>query len=879
MRTKYYIIIVLLCFVSIKSVSQEKVYELNNGWVCKNIDQVSETGQVLSKLDYTISSWLPAIVPGTVLTTLLNNGMVPDPFYGMNNKRISDIYYTGRNEYTYWFVKDFKENQPPVGEQVWLHLRGVNYSCEVYFNGIKLNKETHYGMFLRQEYNITKFLAADGYNRLAILVFPPNPVGEPNGGQGGDGTIARNVSHQYVAGWDWIQPIPDRNTGIWDKVFIEKTGNVKLSNPHIKTLVPGVRVPFQEQQPAIIESSVEIENTSDEPIKGILRLSVSGQSVQKEIGMDANSSVEIKLPKLILNNPKLWWPNGYGDQNLYNATIEFTDKKGKVIDSEKQNIGIREIQTVWNSFTQSMEVRVNGQKIFIKGGNWIISDAMLRFSNDRYDSEIRFHRDMNLNLIRIWGGALIERPEFYDACDKYGLLVFQDFWASGDCNGKWFDPMKKEDQWTRRKYPDNHRLFIESAADQVKMIRNHASLAFWCGGNEITPPEDILEALADSILPNLDGTRYFFPYSNSDEMSFNTIGGNGDGPYTIQDIKTFWEYRTYPFNSEIGSVGTGDFESLERFIPMENMIVPDYENRIIDSVWDYHKDIGYANYVDKYGKPVDVRDFAEKVQLVNYDQYRALAEGFNAHMWQWYTGYIIWKTQNPWTALRGQMYDYYLDPNACLYGLRNGAEPLHVMCSPIDGMFMVVNNTFETRRNLMLEAKLVSISGNVKRIASLMVEVGPSLTQKYFSMQESIYAATKEQGGFLSLALRNQDGILESENIYWYPDSTGNYSGLQNMPVSRLQITAKEVTAGKVEVVLSNPSGAPLAFFNRLSIIDTQSKKRALPVFYTDNYVSVMPGESRTVYIDLSKIPDLVSLKLAVRGWNLKEQLIEITTK
>jgi hypothetical protein len=194
-------------------------------------------------------------------------------------------------------------------------------------------------------------------------------------------------------------------------------------------------------------------------------------------------------------------------------------------------------------------------------------------------------------------------------------------------------------------------------------------------------------------------------------------------------------------------------------------------------------------------------------------------------------------------------------------------------------MFMVVNNTFETRRNLMLEAKLISISGKVKPITSLMVEVGPSLTQKYFSVQERIFAATKEQGGFLSLALRNKDGKIESENIYWYPDSTGNYSGLQTMPVSRLQITAREVTAGKLEVVLSNPPGAPLAFFNRLSIIDTQTKKRALPVFYTDNYLSVMPGESRTVYIDLSKIPDLATLKLAVRGWNLKEQLIEITTK
>lgn len=232
------------------------------------------------------------------------------------------------------------------------------------------------------------------------------------------------------------------------------------------------------------------------------------------------------LPKLVFENPKLWWPNGYGHQNMYDLKMKFLVAGKQLSDEEVVPVGIREIQRTWNNRTRSMEIRVNGQKIFIKGGNWIISDAMLRFSPERYDAEIRYHRDMNLNLIRIWGGALPERPEFYDACNKYGLLVLQDFWMSGDCNGRWVDPMKKEDQWTRRTYPNDHKLFIESAADMVKMIRNNPSLAIWCGGNEITPPKDILEALRDSILPSLDGTRWLIEYSNADSMSYNFIGGN-----------------------------------------------------------------------------------------------------------------------------------------------------------------------------------------------------------------------------------------------------------------------------------------------------------------------------------------------------------------
>src|SRR5690606_2584270 len=210
-------------------------------------------------------------------------------------------------------------------------------------------------------------------------------------------------------------------------------------------------------------------------------------------------------------------------------------------------------------------------------------------------------------------------------------------------------------QWTRRKYPDDHGLFLKSAADQIKMIRNHASLAMWCGGNEITLPQDIQTSLRDSILPKLDGTRWFVDYSNSDDMSFNFLGGNGDGPYGIQNIKTFFNHRTWPFNSEIGSVGTGDLASLERFIPEANLVPPVYSSETrretVDSVWEYHKYIGYNNQVDAYGKTTDLKDWAKKAQLVNYDQYRSLMEGFSAHMWEWYTGVIIWKTQNPWTAL------------------------------------------------------------------------------------------------------------------------------------------------------------------------------------------------------------------------------------
>lgn len=865
--------LVLLC----SSAFAQSKYELNTGWKCSSILKVKDQGTAISSPSYSLANWIPAVVPGTVLTTMLENKQIPDPFIGMNNEKIPDIFKTGNDYYTYWFVKDFNESPKP-GEEIWLHFRGVNYSSDIFLNGKKLNAKKHSGMFLRQSYNITALLQKSGTNRLAVIVYPPDEVGNPNGGQGGDGAIAKNVAHQYVAGWDWIQPVRDRNTGIWDKVIIEKTGKINIKNPHIITLVPGQRKPEGIQKPATIKVSTELENPTHTTLKGVLQYTIDGRKISKEVTLKPRSTSEIGLPDLQLDNPKLWWPHGYGAPNLYPLKMQFI-VNGTVSDEENINVGIREIQTEWNSVTRSKQVSINGQKIFIKGGNWIISDAMLRFSDARYDAEIRFHRDMNLNLLRIWGGALTERPEFYDACDKYGILVMQDFWGSGDCNGRWMDPTKKDDQWTRRKYPDDHNLFLESAADQIKMIRNYPSLAIWCGGNEITLPQDIMLPLRDSILTKLDGTRWFIDYSNSDDMSFNFLGGNGDGPYGIQPLKRFFEYRTWPFNSEIGSVGVGDYESLERFMSKENLVAPVYNPKdgkeTVDSVWNYHKYIGYNEYINPYGKPKDLRDFGKKAQLVNYDQYRSLMEGFSAHMWDWYTGVIIWKTQNPWTALRGQMYDYYLDPNACLYGLRNGSAPLHIMYNQADSTVMITNNTFKHQYDLMWVINTIDINGKEKSLGQAFAEIGPATTRMILPLKNELRELAKKEGVFLSLRLLNLNKEIISDNLYWLSDADGNYSGLNQMPGAQIDIQARQTQKGKVEVTLSNPAKNPVAFFNRLSLVDPDTKKRILPVFYDDNYVSVLPGEKKTVIMDYTAGSGKSPL-VSIDGWNVKEQFIPI---
>ncbi|WP_028295402.1 glycoside hydrolase family 2 protein [Olivibacter sitiensis] len=869
----------IICFFDF-TFAQER-YELDSGWQMMRQDAVKQGGQEISSTAYKLKGWQKATVPGTVLTSLVANGDMPDPFWGMNNEKIPDIYETGSDFYTYWFAKDFKEEKPKEGQQVWLSFRGINYSCDVYLNGKKVNETPFKGMYLRRKFNITNLLSADGNNRLAVIVRPPDFVGEPNGGQGGDGQIAKNVGLQYTAGWDWIRPIRDRNTGIWDKVFIEKTGRVDLLNPHVVTLVPGKRMPQDKQQaPATLRVSAELVNASDQPISGILHYTLEGEDIKTRVRLEPKEKKTVQLPDFVLQNPQLWWPHQYGQQHLYHSQLKFIASDGELQDVEDVRFGVREIQTSWNERTRSKEIAVNGQPIFIKGGNWIISDAMLRFSDERYDAEIRFHRDMNLNLIRIWGGAITERPEFYEACDRYGLLVMQDFWISGDCNGRWEDPKKLEDQWTRRKYPDDHGLFLESAADMIKMVRNHPSLAIWCGGNEITPPEDILVSLRDSLLPQLDGTRWFVDYSNSNDMSFNFIGGNGDGPYGIQPVSVFYDERTYPFNSEVGSVGVGDIVSLRRFLDEENLAAPLWDSIVRkeswDSVWDYHTYIGYGEHVAPYGETADITDWAKKAQLVNYDQYRALMEGFSSHMWDWYTGTMIWKTQNPWTSMRGQMYDYYLDPNASLYGLRNGSEPVHAMYNPSNGFVTLINHQFEKQNNLMLLVKAFDMSGKETKLVQVFCYLEPSTVKPVLSLKKQIEELASEKGLFLQLQLLRENQSLVSQNFYWLPDSKGQYSGLQGLAQAKMRASAKKLNDESILLELINDGLGPVAFFNRVSLVDGKTGERILPTFYDDNYFSLSPGGKRSIKLHCAKDKWGAGAQVELEGWNVGKQLIEI---
>lgn len=837
---------------------------INSGWLARRANEIKVDGNLLTSRPFGSEGWLKARVPGTVLTTLLENKLFPTPEFSLNNNLIPDIHEVGNDFYTFWFVRPFRLNRlPDVGQQVWLNFRGINYKADIFLNGKRLNTTTHEGMFIRKSYDITPYLkAGDAANLLAVIVYPPDFPGNPNGGQGGDGQIARNVTMQFTPGWDWIQPVRDRNTGIWDEVSITVTGSVKVQYPYVVTRVPGVRYPEGNQKDAFVSTSVELENFSSAPQTGLLICETGGQRLLQPVSLTAKEKRQIILKDLLIKQPRLWWPNGIGKQELYTMRLSF-EIGGKVSDSQSFRYGIREITSEKAPETGGRKFYVNGQPIYVAGGNYIASDWLLRLSPERYRAEIRFHAEMNLRMIRVWGGALLERPEFYDACDEYGLLVFQDLWGSGDCNGAWEDPMKADSRERRWEYPDNHRLFLCSVEDQVKMIRNHPSLCLWCGGNEWPLAKDIDETLKNEIFPQLDPHRLFISYSTDTLFTRNTIGGVGDGPYGIQEPEWFFSFRSTPFNPESGSVGSPEVESMREMMTEEELAAFPRNGRAFNNTWRYHRDLGYGDQLERYGKVTDIETYCKYAQVVNYDQYRSFMEGRASHLWEWYTGILIWKTQNPWTSLRGQMYDWFLDVNASLYGTKKGCEPLHPQYNLVDKHVEIVNTALSDH-SISVKAQLYKTDGSMCWEKTETISIAGNQVKKLFPVP-----APEDINGvyFLKLALL-ENGQTITTNIYWLTTIPKDYSGLMYLPETTPQVeTSFRQNGQEYSGTIRFHAGKQISFFNRIKIVDKITGKRILPVHYSDNYITLMPGDEQEITVQFKSTLLREQIQIVIESW------------
>ena len=402
-------------------------------WKMIKAGDAADPGEKISLSNYATANWMPAIVPGTVLNSLVYNKKYPEPYYGINNKieskLIPDISETGRDFYTYWFRTDFTVPQSFKGKTVWLQLDGINYRAEIWVNGNLLS--TMNGMFIQDYIDVTDFVKVGESNGLAIKVYPVDVPGSTKpkswgaAGEfhnGGNGNIGLNTTMLMTVGWDFtfMDGIRDRNTGIWKNISLYATGRVALRHPFVKS---ELRKPGYDQ--ACETVSVEIINPSTN--NRVISCKVKGEIVGENITFEKTFRLirgEEKIatftpeefPQLIINSPKLWWPVNKGPQNLYDLKLTVS-VDGKECDSVKTRFGIREIVSDRKTPDKSRVFYVNGKRLFIRGTNWI-PEAMLRTSDERTYAELRYSRQSGVNLLRMWGGGIAESDYFFQLCDE-----------------------------------------------------------------------------------------------------------------------------------------------------------------------------------------------------------------------------------------------------------------------------------------------------------------------------------------------------------------------------------------------------------------------------------------------------------------------------
>lgn len=812
--------------------------------------KVSAAPAEVAGAGYKPEGWYTATVPGTVLTTLVNNKVYPEPLYGENMRAIPE----SLNKDSYWYRTMIAVPKTYKGRHTWLHFGGVNYSAQVWVNGRQVG--TMRGAFIRGDFDITNYVKPGSRAVLAVLVAPqPHPgvahehTAALGVGKNGGETAIDGPTFLSTIGWDWIPAIRDRDTGIWLPVTLDSSGPVLVKDSFVVSDLAA------SHTTADLKISATLENMSATPVGGTLVGVISGQgkeiTFQKPVTVAANSNEAITLdsasiPELHLNDPKLWWPNGYGPQNLYTLTLRFDTTKGT---SQKQttNFGIRKIE-YQVADSENLTLSVNGVRVMARGGNWGLDEAMKRVPRERLDAQFHMHALANLNIIRNWVGQSTN-PEFYEMADKYGILLWDEFFQPNPSDGP--DPTDID-------------TYLANVQDKILRFRNHPAIAVWCARNEGYPPK-ALDDMLKMMMAKLDPTRLY--QSNSADGR----GVSSHGPYYWRSPRFFYALNE-SFKTETGSVSVPTIESIQGMMPQK-----DWET--INDDWAQHDMAVGAQRGDeypfmlakRYGHIRNLADFVRKGQLANYEAFRAMYEGRNAKMFKETTGVITWMSHPAQPSFVWQLYHYDLEPNSSLYAAKKASETVHVQLNEANRGIEVVNNLPEALSGLKVRVTVYRSDSKVDAVNTYPVaEVPGSTTIKAAQIDVSARITPLY---FVKLDLTDAAGKLLSTNFYWQNVAQDDFTDLAKMPEAKLDASATSQTEGEktlLTVTLHNATDT-IALMTHLQLHRKGSDERVLPVFYSDNYLSLVPGESRTVRIDAAT-KDLGgdAPLIAVDGYNVE---------
>lgn len=907
-----------------------------DGWTMREAPKVQGDAAEIASAKYKGGDWMRATVPGTALSTMIDDGIYPDPDYGLNNLAIPE----SLNRQDYWYRNVFAlptDWKSVAGQHVELTFEGINYKAYIWLNGKQLG--TMKGAFRRGKFDVTSLLKPGAKNVLAVRISPPPHPGIPQeqsvlGGPGENGGMMELDGPTFLAteGWDWVPAIRDRDSGIWQPVKLTVSGALRLGDAQVVTTFA-----HHDLSKASVAINVPVTNLSANPAEAKIDAAFEGVEVHKTITVPPGKS-EVKLlpsefPQLAVTNPRLWWPNGYGKPELYHLKlkvsagdgipdtravqfgmreigyelslldasghlrrVQFTpgnqqDAKTPIVDVSHDgmraipgadaialNVSEEERQSYqFNSVVSSLPadaekspaiepsedlktapylvIVVNGVRIAARGGNWGMDDSRKRVSRAHLEPFFRLNRDANLNIIRNWVGQNTEET-FYDLADEYGMLVWNDFWESTQNYN-----LEAEDP----------QLFLANVKDTIEHFRNHPSVAVWCGRNEGVP-QPIINHGIEKLVRTLDGTRFYSPSSNQ-------VNLQESGPYSYQNPSLYYTALNRGFSVETGTPSMSTLESFESTTPKADQWP-------MDDVWAYHDWHASGNgdtkpFMDEieaeFGAATSLPDFERKAQMLNYVDHRAIFEGMNANLWAPNSGRLLWMTQPAWPSTMWQILSSDYDTQASFYGTKKACEPLHVQLNLASGQVDVVNTTAAAAPGgLSVQARVYSLTNSLLFEKNEPVQVGADAVTHSLELQLGSYM--KQGMVLVDLRLMDASHLVVSKNLYWLGSHSSDYRALTKLAPAAMQLTASGAQHGgetTYTVQLTN-NGKAASLENKLTLLN-KNGQRILPAYYSDNYVSLLPGEAQTITVTVPSTLVAGDSSFALRGWNAVPQSVKVT--
>jgi len=833
------------------------------GWKLQSACIVKATGDQLSSPQYSPDGWIRAIVPGTVLGSQVHAGIFADPFFGMNLRQIPGTDYPIEKVFGYlpmsdaspyrcaWWYRTEFATHAATGRAIWLHFDGINYRANLWLNGKQIaTSEQVAGAFRSHDFDVTNAVVRGRQNVLAIEVF------------------AQTEKDLGIDFLDWNPSPADKSMGLWRDVSLATTGPVTVANPEVVT-----HFTSDDLSQAELRVVVDVANHGGHPLTASVDAQVGSAHVKQQVSLAANEARVLSFdaehfPQLLWKNPPVWWPYQYGDSPL--ETLRVSAKiDGVVSDTKTARFGVREVQSSLNE-SGALQFRVNHRSILIRGGGW--TPNLFYFEpKERIREELAYVKHMHLNTIRLEGK--LGSDALFDIADKMGILII----AGWQCCDYW----QKWDQWTLA----DHAIANASTYSQISRLRAHPSVLVWLNGSDEAPSaqaeKETLAVLKERDWPN--------PILSAAADRISTITGKSgvkmSGPYDYVPPEYWYLDKdrlggAFGFNTETGpGPAIPPVSSIQRTLPRDSWWP-------IDEQWKYHAALGkFAQYNSfnramdaTYGEAKSLADYSLKAQLVAYDGERAMFEAYGANKYH-STGVIQWMLNNAWPSFVWHLYDYYLVPGGGYFGTRKANEPLHIQYRYDDRRVVVVNSTLKAYEDLRATVRLFDLNGR-----QLFAQMAP-LQVDADGVADIVTLPTQTATTFLRLDLRDASGEEVSENLYWIPAKLAQLDwdkstyvntpaiayadmrDLSHLAPATVKLAVSELRHGEATVRLTN-MGKTFAFFLALHVVKHGTDQDVAPVFWDDNYISLLPAESKTLTVrGLPVNGNGVDIQLS--GWNV----------